>query len=490
MDMKKFGLFLFAFLVCLFMKGQTSQKEFNYKIEVGGYYAPDDFVPYYMVSNRNGIISPESSVGYLRGGIEYKLGTSSDLKLDMGVDIVGYTAVSNPYYDVIHLQQLYVNASYKKVGMSLGMFEGVPMLVDKDLSSGNMIWSENSRPMPQVKLGTTEFVSVPGTQGWLNFCFDMSYGVQLDGDYNKEQFERYKGSGDLSNHPSHLIENTLIHRKNFFIRSHADKPVVVTAGIEHVVQFGGRVDGVKMDVSAKDYVKSFFASKGAQTNLYNHIASADLRIDLKLSERSVISAYAQLFFDDLSLEWPIRQNGFDGLWGVEWLLNKDGKKTHLLLEYLQTSNQGGPVYAFEDYKYGDLDRRYSSCTYYNDQHYGSWANYGMANGTPMLKSPLYNKDCYPEFTSTLVCGYHVGVSGDLSGNLSYKVLGSYRKTWGSPMALLPHTQENVSALLAVSYHKNGWDFSPSVSFDKGKIYGDNFGLGFVLCKRGVFLNKK
>lgn len=487
--MKRIGLAVWGFCLLGACKGQSVQNLFDYKLEAGGCYTSGCFIPYYMVSNRHGIISPESGVGFLRAGAGYSRETSSGFRLGMGLDLVGYTAETSPYYDAVRLHQLYADISYKKVGMSVGMREESSMLVNGELSSGNMVWSENARPVPRMKIGTTDYVSVPGTGGWINFYFDFSYGWQGDGGYNREVGDFLElVNTDRRNY--HITENVVLHRKNLFFRTKQDEKLVMTVGIEHASQFGGTVNGRENAVNLKDYAKVFLASTGNAGNEYSHLASIDVRADVNFRQ-GVLGAYTQLFMDEISRHGGFRQNGTDGLWGLEWRTGKSGFLSDVIVEYLKTTNQGGPVYANEEYKYDGKEYHYYACTYYDDQHYGAWSNFGMALGSPMLKSPIYNENRLPMFAETLVRALHIGMKGQLAEKLDYRFMFSYRKTWGTTLYLSPSPKENTSAMLECCYHADkGWTFVPSVAFDSGKLYGDNFGLALSVRKVGSFFKKQ
>ncbi len=443
--------FIFCLLVLTVVMGraQTSVALSTYEAELGGVYAGQDMVPYYMVSNRHGVLPPEGGAAYIRGMVDFQFASHS-FSFKTGLDIVGFSSSSQDYYKHYgYLQQLYAEVAWKKWYLLVGAREDKPFLVNDKLSSGNMMWSGNARPVPQIRIGTADFVSVPGTKGWVNLYLDLAYGRLSDGDYNRNfcslmDVEKEKRT-------FHIVNDTWMHRKNLFVRTKKEAPVVFTAGLEHIAQFGGTVDGKKCDVSAKDCLKVLLGKRNNGRYEYSHLASMDFRADINC-RIGTLSAYTQLFMDEVSQFGSFRQNGTDGLWGVEWIGRERSLLNGVVLEYLKTTSQGGPVYANEKSKYNGKEYHYYACTYYNDQHYGAWSHYGMACGTPLLKSPIYNKDHFPGFTATLVKAVHLGLKGEIcDGMVGYRMLVSYRKSWGEPLYLLPRSVENVSALLECQY---------------------------------------
>ena len=55
----------------------------------------------------------------------------------------------------------------------------------------------------------------------------------------------------------------------------------------------------------------------------------------------------------------------------------------------------------------------------------------MSIGTPFLPSTLYNLDGYLRYVDSRLRGFHVGVEGNICSNVSYRLLASYRKAFGT-----------------------------------------------------------
>lgn len=473
----------FFYVVGLFLTlpgwSQNSQ-QFHYQVEADASFSGDNTQPFYFSSNKFGAISPLSNAGYLRGEIDYSY-QAKDWKLKAGLDVIGTTDPKKYYANHSHVQQLFGEVSYKKFKISLGQKEENQMMLNPELSSGNMVWSNNMRPIPQVKLGTSDFVAIPGTNGWVNFFAEMAYGQQTDGGYNQEVCEMVTGE----KRPFSFIDNPKFHRKNIFLRSKEGKLLVLTLGVEHVAQFGGKIDGKKQPSGFKDAARVFFVKSGNEEFRYTHLGALDIKVDANFDFGS-ISGYTQLFFDDKPMDGSLRQTGADGLWGLEWKTSKISWLNNIVAEYLTTMNQGGRVYTNEVYVGNNKQYHYDCITYYDDQAYGAYTNYGMNMGSPMLTSPIYNKSHWPRPANTLVRAFHLGLKGDVASSVSYKALLSYRKTWGTTVYFLPQAISNTSALLEVSYHKNGWSVVPSFGFDSGKIYGNHAGFMLCLKKSGIF----
>lgn len=471
-------------LLALLPSCAFAQEQLNYNVEAIGAFSSESTTPFLFTTNRHGVISAQSNTGYLRGEIDY-VWQEGDVYFKAGLDLVAATSESSSYYkNYGHVQQVFVEAAWQKLQLTLGQREMAPMLVNPELSSGNMVWSGNARPIPQVKIGTKDFVSIPGTDGWLNIFADVAYGRQFDGNYNKNVAAMVDNT--VERRSFNTVENPAFHRKNVFLRSKDGAPFVLTVGVEHVATFGGTVNGEKAPASMTDFMKVFTLSTGNDKTDYSHLASVDLRADVNLNE-GAISAYGQLFMDEICKSGAPRQNGFDGLWGLEWKANKDGWLSNVVLEYMQTTNGNGHVHADEQYQYNGKEYHYYGGSYNDDQHYGAWANFGMNCGTPLMKSPVYNETHYPGCTSSLVKAVHFGAKGEITSCLDYRFLLSYQKTWGTFTYLLPEPETNTSCMIEASYHKKGWTVTPAVAFDGGKMYGDNVGFMVSIKKTGTLL---
>ena len=187
-------------------------------------------------------------------------------------------------------------------------------------------------------------------------------------------------------------------------------------------------------------------------------------------------------------------NGFDGLWGIEYKFKQKGIVDGAVVEYLDFTNQSGPIHFDPD----DIP----GCTipvhtdggddYYNNYHYNAYANYGMSLGTPFLPSPIYNLDGYLQFADNAVRGFHVGITGTISNNVSYRLLGGYRKSWGTvriPRAVSRHDTSWMAEVIYRPFPRNDYmRFKGSVAMDHGTLYGNSFGC-FVSMVCNLDVNK-
>ena len=135
----------------------------SYKAEVFGSASSGSTTPFWMVSNRYGIVPLDANNGYLNAGVFHQQYLGKGFRWSAGLDIVAAV----PRYRNVYIQQIYAELGYKSMLLSVGSKENRHSLWDHSLSSGDMVLSPNARPIPEIKLSMPEFTVVPLTKGWM-----------------------------------------------------------------------------------------------------------------------------------------------------------------------------------------------------------------------------------------------------------------------------------------------------------------------------------
>ncbi len=448
-------------------------------------------LPFYMTSSQHGVLSPEHSQGYVRGQALYRVGRGK-WNASAGADLIAYASSKSDYYGSnVYLQQLYARINYSMYHFTLGAIEQQGEFVDPKLSSGNMIYSGNARPGIGLHVGMEKFASMVICDNLLEGKIDVSWTRLTDGDYTEDFYHRYEvvhgkpsvhidedGVQHLERHITDARQharagNTWIHHKSAFLRTKSTAHFFLTAGIEHSVMYAGKVNGVS-NTQGGGWFRASVGSKGKTTSGYNHMLSYDFRGDLNFSKWK-LGAYKQHYTDDMT--GGLRDSGMDGLWGLELRLPRVHWLNHIVLEYLCTTNQSGVVYANDVYSYDNtLHPEAGNSNFYHDESYGPWANYNMGLGNPLLMSPIYNDDYYPDYQSNMIRVVHIGLTGRIAGCVDYTLKAHRQESWGSPFAPYLKARHNTSAQLEVNYVTDHWQFSPAVALDRGDLMGNNFGV--------------
>lgn len=499
---KKQFVFLAAFtLLTVLASAQDSlPTRISYVLSTEASLGTGDFNAYQLVTNRHHVLSTRPNTAYLRGAVNVEHSLGKDFVLSGCVDAVAAVHADHQAY----LQQCYANLSYKSLFLEIGAREEPPVLRDDQLSSGAFAKGTNAKPVPQLHLGTDGFVDVPFTKGWLQTNFEGGYGRFLDGDYREHAYFRAQEANYK------YATGIWYHQKHLFFRTNPTKRFFVTAGIEHVVQFSG----TKHDYSNKQQPvviekptdlktlwnvilpvgdKQYFEHGVMEDWVYgNHIGTMTVQLGWNIDEHHQLQAYVDDPFEDGS--GMRKGNGWDGLWGLQYENRKPGRQyvRRAVAEYLQTTNQSGPLH-WDSGDYPEparsqiTDLVVGNDLYYNHTFYGSYAHYGMAVGTALLTSPIYNTDGNTDFLDSRVKAWHLGVCGEVTDRISYLAKGSYREGWGTYNIPLPTKHHSFDAMIKGIYHTGPWQFGASYAFDKGNIYGDCSLFNFNIEYHGKIL---
>lgn len=500
---------------------QKSDKGISYAVESGIICGADDsFAPMWLTANRHGLVSAEANSGYLKAGIfrSNERDSLRNWRHAFGLELA--VAWNNSSSFIV--QQAYYDLSYRWLQLSIGSKQRPSELKNALLSSGGLTFGTNARPIPQIRVEVPEYIAFPGTKEWLHVKGHISYGMYTDDKWQKDFVapkERY-------------TQNALHHSKAFFFKIGNEKraPVIYEGGIEMATQFGGTAYNVsygrrepmkgnfEMGHGLKDFWYALvpFGSSGDPTDeeftnvTGNMLGSwhASLTWNFK---KWKIRAYYEHFFEDHSMiidefAWDEYIDNFgddglksyippiipgeyywrDGLYGIEISLPHNRWLNQVLYEYIGTKEQSGPIYHDETPHVSDQISGRDN--YYNHNIYNGWQHWGMSMGTPFMISPIYNSKKQLMFKNNRAIVHHVGLAGNPTAALSYRVLFSHAKYWGTYHEPLIDTFEKTSALLELTYNPvswKGWQVSGAFAFDYGGIPGNSIGGGIVVRKTGL-----
>lgn len=474
-----------------------------YKASLTATGASGKFAPYFLASNRHGKIT-QAWNGVAELNMHKALNVGSRFCYGYGVGVEAGYSSSVPYerFDVqsstwhsvdrhpsrVMLGSLYGEVKYRSIEACVGMKEtGSAMLCDR-LSSGDLVHSANARPVPGLKVGFHDFQDVPLTNGWLQIDGELFYGRFADDGWWRKHYNYYN---------YHVADGVwLVYRRAYF-RSKASKPLRVTVGVQCATQFGGSTTtyagGLVQSVqhrgtSFRDFFKAYLPiSNGSEDfRIGNTLGSWDMRADYALCGID-IGAYFQWPWEDGS--GMAKRNGFDGLWGLELRLKSFKPVSGLVIEYLDMTNQSGPVHWAPDYVPGTTltSPATGADDYYNNVLYNSYANYGMVMGTPMVMSPIYNVDGYPAVAFNRLRGIHLGIEGHITPQMEYRALFNHRKAWGSGYIPLLNPVSSTSVMVEAALRSifgSGLNLKISLAGDCGKMPGDTFGTMVTLSYNG------
>ncbi len=467
-----------------------------------------NFAPYYIASNRHGTLTQAN-------GVQMNLKAWKPLDMDRrfswGVGAEGWAGMTDATdymrYDAdagewhvngqrpphVWLQQLYGEIKYLGVFLTVGLKEHESPLLNQELSSGDLVQSGNARPIPEVRVGFIDFQNIPFTNGWVQIQGEIGYGKYTDNGWQKSHYSYYN---------SHVNLGGWYNYKRCFFRTKPSMPFSVTVGLQAAAQFAGitywydnkgklyQTDN--MSFKLIDLVDMLVIRPGDMYWKGNHVGAWDFNARYLFSSGHQLKAYFQWLWEDGSGIGKL--NGWDGLWGLEWNAPQPGPVSSAVVEVMTFMNQSGPLhYDPEDISGATMNNGNAdgADNYYNNTWYNGYANYGMGIGSPMFPSPIYNLDGYTTaYVDNRFWGVSAGLNGLITSGLEYRVLGSYRRFFGTHFVPRSNPVHNVSAMIEADWSIRqvpGLSLKAQVAFDSGNSpYGNQTGALVGIRYSGIF----
>lgn len=477
------------------LNGQTAEPTLTYHLETGATAGGGDYAPLWFTANRNGLSSVDPNSAYLEAGLTYNKRLKNHWGIKSGLFLA--TAANNTSAFIV--QQAYADVSWRFLNLSIGSKERDPEEKNPKLSSGGMVEGNNTRPVPQVRLSIEDFTNVPLTNEWLKVKGYVAYGRFTDDRWQRDWVNINKNYvGDVFYHSKLLMFR--VGKKEKF-------PLEFDLGMLMAAQFRGRLyryDGErnsklvhKMPFKIKDFFDVFIPSKGGsdaprgdQVNVYgNHVGSWLASLSYYANNWR-IKGYYEHFFEDHSQMFFEYGRWKDGHIGVEITFPKNRWINTFVWEGLATKDQSGPFLydgyagAFTEYQISAND------SYYNNYYYQSWQHWGMGMGNPLLPGPLYNKNKSLSYRSNRMKSHHIGINGNPTKEIDYRILLSYSRHWGTYKQPLDEIEKQFSSLYEVTYSPrklHGWSISAALGVDHGSYLGNNTGGMLTIKKQGIIL---
>lgn len=511
MSLKKKGLLLAAILPMT----MAAQVEVNYEAGLTANVGDSELAPHYIMANRGGVVTQQFGT-LLHGAVWHTMDTTRRLSWGAGVEVWGGWASSTTYWKLnissgsafpigsddpasssgtpvivipplnhqhparVWLQQAWVEGKYRGVQLVLGAKRHESPMVNDCLSSGDLVWSQNARPLVGARAGFVNFQTIPFTRGWVQINGEVGYYKPGDNKWLEHHYNYY-------NH--FITTGWWMNYKYLHLRSNPNKPLVVTVGMQAACQFGGdnvfyeqgqEVRRVKQKANAEAFFKALIpgsggSNKGDEFFEGNHLGTWDVRADYTLRGGHRLSAYHQHIWEDGS--GIGFRNGFDGLWGLEYKAPTQGWVDGAVIEYIDLTNQSGPIHwAPGDHEGTPMTSETTGGDdYYNNYAFNGYQVRGMALGTPMAVAPIYNTDGYMSFVHNRVRAFHAAVQGRIGQQWQYRLMGSRRAAWGT--TLMPMPKATCTSLMAeVGYAPasvQGLQVRATLATDHGSLLGDN-----------------
>ncbi|MFC5408558.1 capsule assembly Wzi family protein [Larkinella bovis] len=458
------------------------------ELELGGMVSSTRQIPFWLRTNQFGMVPLEGPFATLRGSLqrEYRTDTTATRKnrLQWGAGVYG--AVNTGKTNSFVLPEAFAKVRYGKFEVYAGRRREVVGIGDTTFSSGFVVWSGNSLPVPKVQLHTPDYIPIGGFVKKL-VAFRIGYA---HGWFNAP-----------------YIQGAYLHQK--YIYGRFGKPhwkFKLYTGLNHQVQWGGHADYLigtiyavngRLPSSFQDYLTLILArypkdrvnnqqsSFDGENRIGNHIGSIDYALEWT-GNRARFLLYYQHLYEDAS--GVVLLNFPDGLWGLRYRNRPRQSNPRLrlhtaLVEWLPTKNQSGPIF--------DQTAQYQGAdNYYNHGQYREgWSYFGRTIGTPFIMPRADLSETVRQstgggfFPNNRVNAWYLGLDGSVYG-FQVQARASYSRNFGNftrPYAL---PFEQFSALLTAHHslpRLANTQIGVSVALDRG---------GLLSRQTGAFLSVK
>ena len=456
----------FGFTV-LFISGQAQHPDLSVSLHTNLSSGSD--LPFWMVSNQNGVYSLSgSSYQLAQFSLQKRMNPDSDRDWDFsyGANLVyGYANESDWM-----VNQYWAGVRYHWLELEAGARSNQVIYSGLSSTNGDVLWSNNSRPLPGIRIGTNSYIPLAKNNKWL--FVKMDYEELLMDDHR-------------------LHQNVHLHHKDLFFKIDLSSSWEMEAGLDHWVQWGG--EGIfknDQSVSFTDYLRYVTGQSGdgdfnpgEQNNAAgNHMGAYHLKVK-KEEHNCRIAFYWNHLFDDAS--GREMANWEDGLWGFYW----ERKQEHpvfkaALYEFMNTKDQSGNYWHHDSNQTGGRGKD----DYFNHFLYQSgWVGYGRMMGTPFFV-PTLDKNGIPSgFKSTRMIVHHLGVRGNISSSLSWKSLCSWSRNYGTFFHPedFPSLVDEFSCLVDLIYDSENLPFAINIGLaaDTGERFEERLGAYLGISKR-------
>ena len=484
--------------------GQSYFKNAKSSISLNVIAATDSLNPFWLRVNQYGEVPNKSNTIILGGAFKKEYDSTYNTlkklkKFNSGFAIEALAATG--MYNKIIVPVAHFKIRYSVFEVFLGRKKEIVGLIDSTLCSGSYAYSNNSIPIPKFQISIPNYVRI-GKNGILAFKGHFAMGTLGNQYYVKNQFFHFKSLYARIGKPTWKI--------NLF------------GGFTHQVMFGGQLNNItslrsiasdKFPQSGYDFIYAIsgitlndqgkqlyldpdgYTSYDLTNRVGNHFGNVDIGGQI-FTNKVDIFFYRQSVYDDGSLFYL--NNISDGLYGLslqpKFTFSKSLKIKKIVLEYFNSSNQGGPVPPGKEV---NGETRGADNYFNHGQFLDGWSYYNNTIGNPFISSykfinhnlPQYSQDKLADKTVYFFTNNNRLKAIYLGTLFTYKkydlkIKGSYSINYGTYKFPFSKNINQISMLGETYFPVKFFDSKLKVSFayDSYGIFSNNFGTNIGLLK--------
>lgn len=400
---------LFFAIIISFLISSTGLSQSGLSVETSAIFSSSEQTPFWLQSNRHGMYARNGSQFMSRLQYHSTAESYGAFTLLYGADLIARPGEEATF----NFNRGYLALQAYGVEFIAGRFHNTSPIHAEDLSMGSLGVSKNASPIPQVRIGLTDWTSIPFTKDFIQIRAHLSHG--------------WLGS-------SRYTDDLLLHEKVGHVKLGGDLPLNLYAGIAHYAKWGGNNHPQYGDIPTRfsDYVNVFLARPGDERTpgpmqtyvLGDHLGAWDFGFFLDIGYTN-ISFYRQHPLesrDNLKLK-----SLQDALTGVSITLPENFRLpfSRIVYEYLYTKHQDGPRRSNEgDDLVRDLYR--GNENYYNHGIYRSgWVYHRQTIGNPLFTP----SDSNLGVLNNRIVAHHIGLSGS-ARMVEYSAKATFSRNYG------------------------------------------------------------
>lgn len=479
-----------SIIVCLFICSSSfaQLKDINYELSSITSVSTESEIPFWLQSNKNGMIQ-DSNSELLQLNIIKPFNEKSNFDYSYGIDFIASVAKQ----DKLYLSQYFMKLKYRKMYLSLGAENPEERFDALSATNGSIIFSGNARAIPMLT-AKIDFVTIPLTKGYLSFKGSLSHGWMNN--------ERY-------------VQNIFLHHKNLYVRLGKEDGFSLIAGIEHYAFWGGTSpEWGKLQGGWRDYPKIFFVKSGEPIVSDSGQVSENESIwklgdhkgqnsfELCYNDKTIKSViYAKSVYEDSSGRNIFKNRDLN----LGFYINIKNSKilNALMYEHFSTTYQSG-IRPQPHKELVDIIPYLGPDNNFNHGIYTSgWTNYGRMMGMPLMLARKPNIDGITNgIANSAINAHHFGLKGEIE-EYKYRFLYTYSKNYGvtglgnidgkyiqTYTYETPLKQQSLFLEIILPDFKLPFKMSAALAYDFGELLAnDNFGFQFKITKSNFFKRK-
>ena len=445
--MKKLPLALLFLISTL----QAQDLDFTGTVNLQGIMSSESQSPFWFHSNKRGRIDEKTSfAGWANVAATYNFNPKAFVEVGAGA------LYHNGYTDKVQADEYFLTFQYDWFTATVGRKQRAELHQGLSATNETMQWSLNARPMPGIRFSTTRPVMLWKTAG-------VGFKASLE-EYLMDD-ERYIGDARVHHKSFHLVFNKIRNTE-------------ISLGIRHFVQWAGTSEEFgELPGGFDDYLrvvtgKGIGGSAGDGVSeqeingLGNHLGSYEVELRTSIQNYNVEIIWNHIFEDGSGSHL---KNTPDGRYGVYISDTREGQLVDALMyEFYYTKDQSQ----------GSLTSDGTDNYFNNNLYRSGWTYESRVLGVPFF---TLNENRFRIGNNRFIV-HHLGLTGNFTENLPYKILTSYRKNYGGKGSGYAETQNILSSYIDVKVWQAYVDFNIQAGADFSSDASPNYGFGLLLSK--------